>query len=182
MIGKDGVAEVKLKERAIYLSFIVVLLMVLGWPWIRHRIQATPFSIQERFEIKDVIQSIHTQLIQSQKEREEAGRSPLFVVKSFDLELQAIITQENKASGKAEVKVLALGREDSINRERTTKITLHMEALGFGAAGTPGRAYALPKTKIGRVTPSKVGKVTTPRIDCGPASVLPDGSMPCGSQ
>jgi hypothetical protein len=37
-------------------------------------------SESNRFEIKDVIHAVHLQLLQAQKEREEAGRAAVFLV------------------------------------------------------------------------------------------------------
>lgn len=165
-----GAVPARSIERSFYVSIIVALLLFLAWrevlPLVRRQLPTTP----DTFEIKDVIHAVHTQLIESQREREAAGRSPLFLVRSFDLELQATIKSQSIGSGKFETKILALGTENSSTRERATKITLHMETIGFeGARWQAERSAATPGAPYGSSEPPQPRPIS-------PA--WPPGSMP----
>jgi len=123
---------------------LIAALIALAWPTIYSWFKSSPPITHEQFEIKEVIHAIHTQLIQAEKEREQAKRPPLFVVKSFDLELHATIKRESKAGGDFDTKILVLRAEDTISRERATKVTLHMETVG--PAETVNQAQSTSKT------------------------------------
>jgi hypothetical protein len=78
--------------------------------------------------IKDLTLSVKNQLEQLDQERQKKNELPLFMVESFDLELNFTVKQVATKEGKLEYKVLTIGDKNEVSKEQVQKITLHMKA------------------------------------------------------
>lgn len=74
--------------------------------------------------LKDVIHSIQTQLIESEKERKEMELPSLFTVKEVEIEMNFVV--EKSVSTKAEANILVVNADGSVNfrKEEVNKIKI----------------------------------------------------------
>ena len=79
--------------------------------------------------LKDLIRSIHTELAESQADREQTGMPPLFEVNGLDLELHFTISETDHIGGKIDLKIISIGSDKTIKDEQIHRITLHLRAL-----------------------------------------------------
>ena len=61
--------------------------------------------------------------------RQEKNKDSLFYLKDFDLELSFVVKQSAKNKAELKYEVVTLGTESEKAREKTLKITLHMQML-----------------------------------------------------
>jgi len=149
-------------------SLLVILILILAW---QNRSLFSPAPSPptlQTFQIKDVLHAVRAQLIEAEQERINRGLMPLFQVQSLDLELQAIVEEDNKTKGSAEIKIVGAGFERSSRQQHTTKITLHLQTVPLNI--TP--------RKLPTVTPRKVPTVS-PRT--GPVKPVEGKTPPPGA-
>ena len=76
--------------------------------------------------IKDLIRKVHTEIFESQKEREAAGQSPLFRVEKMTIEVNFVVTETGKGRGGFDFKVITAGAEKEFQKQQVQKITLEL--------------------------------------------------------
>jgi hypothetical protein len=84
---------------------------------------------QSSLSIAELIRRVKLDLDSAEKIRINNGESPLFRLKSFDLELKFVVSQTQKGGGKFDYEVVTLEGEQENKSENVQTITLHMEAL-----------------------------------------------------
>lgn len=82
--------------------------------------------------IMDLIRQIQSELIESQRQREQEGLSALFEVESLTVEAQFIATDSSKEKGGFDLKILTLGGESTYSSEQVHKITLTLKTTPHG--------------------------------------------------
>jgi NTP-dependent ternary system trypsin peptidase co-occuring protein len=82
-----------------------------------------------RLGIEDLVNRLRGELEQMEVDRVAAGKSALFEVKNFDLELAFVIKESEKQSGKIEYEVVTAEMEREVGREQTHKIILHLDLV-----------------------------------------------------
>ena len=79
--------------------------------------------------LKELIRSIHTELVESQADREQTGMPPLFSVNGLDLEMHFTVSETGHTGGKIDLKIISVGSDHTIKEEQIHRITLHLRAL-----------------------------------------------------
>ena len=79
--------------------------------------------------IKELIGQVKGELIEADKESMAKGQVPLFLLRGFDLELNFIVKGSGKAEVGANLELLSVGAESTVESQKVQKITLHMSAL-----------------------------------------------------
>ena len=87
--------------------------------------------IDSTIGIGELLRRIQQELIMSQKERIRSGTEPLFETESCEVEMKCIVKKLEKGSGKVDFKIIAVGGDEEIAKER-----IHTIKLNFKVAHT----------------------------------------------
>jgi hypothetical protein len=85
--------------------------------------------------LKELIAKVHTDLLDSQREREERGDPPIFQVAELTLEVHFIVQESGEASGGLDLKVLTVGGKRQFENQQVHKVTLRLVGVPQGHDG-----------------------------------------------
>jgi hypothetical protein len=85
-------------------------------------------DLAENISVKEVIEAISDELMESRTERLKAGRPPVFQVASLDIELSVVATRSSKKAGGVDLKVISGDLEGTTSQESLQKLSLHLVA------------------------------------------------------
>jgi len=111
-------------ERTLLLAIIAVSLFLLIKGFLK---ESSAASSDADLNIKDLTLRVKDQLEQLDALRQKKNELPLFMVESFDLELNFTVKQVATKEGKLEYKILTIGDKNEVSKEQVQKITLHMK-------------------------------------------------------
>lgn len=78
--------------------------------------------------VKDIIRRVHSELIESQTERENNNEPPLFIVDKLTLEVNFTVTENTGVGGKFDLKVITADSAKTVEEQQVHKITLTLTA------------------------------------------------------
>jgi hypothetical protein len=90
--------------------------------------------------LKDLLRSVHRELLESEREREKEGLAPLFIVRDMTVEVNFVVTETTKGEGKEDFKVITAGGSTQYLEQQVQKITLHLDSVRPGVPGPAVRA------------------------------------------
>jgi hypothetical protein len=85
-------------------------------------------STDKGLNVANLIEKVRDELAESERRRRTENKASLFDVKTFDLELNFVVRENNTAKGGVDFEVVTIGGELQRSAEEIQKITLHMEA------------------------------------------------------
>lgn len=86
-------------------------------------------SVDNSLNLSDLLELVRSELRHAEIQRQVKGQPPMFAVKTLDLELQVVLKETSKGSGKFDLKVVSAGGETVGESGTTHTIKLHLEAL-----------------------------------------------------
>lgn len=84
--------------------------------------------------LKELIAKVQSDLIQSQREREERGDQAIFEVADLTLEVHFVLQRSGETSGGMDLKILTVGGKSQYQRQQVHKVTLRLVGVPFGAS------------------------------------------------
>jgi hypothetical protein len=90
-------------------------------------------SLADDISIKDFIQAISEDLMESRTQRLASGLPPVFEVAALDIDLSVKATRSSKKNGGVDLKVLRGDLESITGSESVQKISLHLTATRMTA-------------------------------------------------
>lgn len=85
--------------------------------------------------VKELIQRISEDLLESEQERTAGGRRAVFEVAELTIELAFVVSRSRQGQGGIDLKVLSVGGEAGRGDERTQRMTLRLVAAGRAEGG-----------------------------------------------
>ena len=85
--------------------------------------------------VKELIQRISEDLLESEQERTAGGRRAVFEVAELTIELAFVVSRSRQGRGGIDLKVLSVGGEAGRGDERTQRMTLRLVAAGRAGGG-----------------------------------------------
>jgi hypothetical protein len=107
----------------------VIVLLVAIIIYNHRRIVIHESNKEEGLGVKDLIENVKKELVETEKNRLAANEPALFEIKDFDLEINFVVSTRRTLTGQLEYKVVTVGDETQVSSERVQKITLHMTAI-----------------------------------------------------
>jgi len=101
----------------------------------------------KQLKIYDLVRSVKGQLENLNDTMHAKNEAALFVVKSFDLELNFVVRRSIDKNLGFESQVLTLGQSNQASNEQVQKITLHMEVMPTLSTTVPADTTVSPFTK-----------------------------------
>lgn len=86
-------------------------------------------SDPDSLPLTDLIVGVKRQLRAADEQRLASGEEALFRIRSVDLEINYIIAKRSTLEGQAKFEVVAVNATDERSRERSQKITVHLDLL-----------------------------------------------------
>ena len=77
--------------------------------------------------ISQLLRQVQQELVTSEQERRQAGISSLFELDGCEVEVKFVVKQEEKAGGKIDLKLFAVGIDDSYSSEQTHSVKLNFK-------------------------------------------------------
>lgn len=77
--------------------------------------------------IPEILKSLETELINSQQNREEEGRSPFFSVNSVSIELSVMVKKTESLEGGLKCTLFALTGKKQDENQNTHKVTINLD-------------------------------------------------------
>lgn len=81
----------------------------------------------EDLNIKELIQTVRQELIDSENERIQKGLNPLFYVDNLKIEVNFVVEKVKKTGGKFNLKIVDVGRDVTYTNQQVHKITLELK-------------------------------------------------------
>lgn len=88
--------------------------------------------------VKDLIRQIHTELIESQQERQDSGHPPLFEVKKLTIEAHFVVSNERDIDTGIGLTLVKAGLNRNYKKEEVHKITLELGVTNTDDGGPNG--------------------------------------------
>jgi hypothetical protein len=88
--------------------------------------------------IKAVIKAVRSELLSAYDELKASGEDPVFVVETFLLEMQCVVTRDSKLDGGLKLGVVTVGGETSYKSDEIHKLQILMKPSGTLFAGFTG--------------------------------------------
>ncbi|MHC4663421.1 MAG: trypco2 family protein [Planctomycetota bacterium] len=83
--------------------------------------------MEKTFNIKDIIHSVQNELYESQEERIQQGKPPLFVVRELEIEAKVAIINDKTRKGGFDLKIITADQQGKISENVTHKVKLRLE-------------------------------------------------------
>jgi len=93
--------------------------------------------MDDEVSVKELIQRISADLLESEEERTAGGRRAVFEVSELTIELSFVVSRSRQGQGGIDLKVVSMGGQADRGDERTKRMTLPLVAAG-GAGGGSG--------------------------------------------
>jgi Trypsin-co-occurring domain 2 len=95
--------------------------------------------VDEEISVKELIQKISEDLLDSEQERTARGQRPVFEVSELTVELAFVVSRTRQGRGGLDLRVVSVGGDIGRANEQTQRMTLRLIAVG-GADERAGRA------------------------------------------
>lgn len=89
-------------------------------------------SVGDEITVKELIQKLSEDLLESEREREASGRRPVFEVAELTVELEVAVSRSRHGRAGLDVHVVNIGGEAERAHSRTQRMTLRLVAAGAG--------------------------------------------------
>ena len=95
--------------------------------------------MDEEISVKELIQKISEDLLESEQERTARGQRAVFEVSELTVELAFVVSRTRQGRGGIDLRVVSVGGDIGRANEQTQRMTLRLIAVG-GAEERAGRA------------------------------------------
>jgi hypothetical protein len=92
--------------------------------------------VDDDVSVKELIQRISEDLLESEQERTAGGRRAVFEVAELTVELSFVVSRSRQGKGGIDLKVVSVGGQAERADERTQRMTLRLIAAGRGGGGS----------------------------------------------
>ncbi|RBY91083.1 trypco2 family protein [Blastococcus sp. TF02A-30] len=90
--------------------------------------------------VKQLIQRLSVDLLDSERERTAAGLRPVFEVAELEIELSFVVSRSRQGQAGIDLKVVSVGGQADRGDERTQRMTLRLVAAGAAPPAAPDEA------------------------------------------
>jgi Trypsin-co-occurring domain 2 len=101
--------------------------------WLTPRIGV---GMDQDVSVKELIQKVSEELLESQQERLASGRRAVFEVSELDIEISFVVSRSRQGRGGINLQVVTAGGTVGLDDQRTQRMTLKLVAASSG--DTPG--------------------------------------------
>jgi hypothetical protein len=99
--------------------------------------------------IKELIQAVRNELVESENERRQKKIDPLFVVDSLKIEVNFVVENKKDTGGKFNLQVVDIGRNVVYTEQQIHKITLDLKTINNDKVSLKNVGGTPPKTRAG---------------------------------
>jgi hypothetical protein len=97
--------------------------------------------------IDTLIEQVKQDLENLDDRRRQQNKAALFIVESFDLEINFVVRESQSGEAGLKYEVVTVGGKSEVNTEKVQKITLRMKAEGVGPGEVKGTGGFVPVPK-----------------------------------
>lgn len=105
---------------------VVILSVIIIAVYVHRKPLSSGSASSQNLGIKELVDKVQSELVDAAN---SSSRTAMFEVKSFDLEINFLLTDRQTQSGGIQAKVITLGDEIESSAQKVQKITLHMETV-----------------------------------------------------
>jgi Trypsin-co-occurring domain 2 len=87
-------------------------------------------KMNDEVSVKELIQKISEDLLESEQERTERGQRPVFEVSELVIELAFVVSRTRQGQGGLDLRVVTVGGKAGRADEQTQRMTLRLVAVG----------------------------------------------------
>ena len=92
--------------------------------------------------VKELIQRISEDLLESEQERTAGGRRAVFEVAELTIELSFVVSRSRQGQGGIDLKVVSVGGQAERGDERTQRMTLRLVAAARAGEGVDEEGFS----------------------------------------
>lgn len=86
-------------------------------------------GMEDNLPLKEFVRAVQSELIESEKEREESDIPPLFKVDSLEIEASVVASKRVEGKGGISIQVVSLGGGGHVEEQSVQKIKLTLSAV-----------------------------------------------------
>jgi hypothetical protein len=98
--------------------------------------------VDDDVSVKELIQRISEDLLESEQERTAGGRRAVFEVAELTIDLSFVVSRSRQGHAGVDLKVVSVGGQADRADERTQRMTLRLVAVGGAAEGSGEEKFA----------------------------------------
>lgn len=102
---------------------VIVVSVILIALYVHRQTPPSQTNTIDGLGITELVNKVKADLVRAEND----GTAKMFIVKTFDLEINFVVKARQSESGEIKYEVVTLGAENETSTEKVQKITLHME-------------------------------------------------------